>query len=471
MRDSINLTRQTIRKRDGKKYVYWVVRWYTPDGKRNSEVLGRTDQMSKRQADKRRQMKEGELLAHPGRRNVSRGPELERFLECYYQARRTELSPGTLDLHRNTGQYLTAYFGGRRRLDEITRQAARAFKTSLAGGELMHVSKRPRALKSASVDLHVRNARTIFSHALDDDLIVYNPFDRLSETQPVLRDWHYVSAEEFSKLFAAAPSLAWRLLFGLARWAALRRDEALNVQWHQVDWTNNRLQIISRSDWEIKDKDPRLVPICQDLQDLLMEAFEQTPEGKNYVIPRGCIHVKNVWRDFGVICKRAGVIRYAKPIHSLRKSCITDWASQFPMHVVQEWAGHSDIDTTNQYYLKVSELEYQKAAQLRMCPEVTKLVTKPALKEPGFDENEKPESDVSPDIPDTNEESGRTDSNRRRPAWEKRAAKMQVLAITAFKDCSIRTYAMFSDCSQNWFRSVFGVVHSKLVQNFSSHKC
>ncbi|MFA5866333.1 MAG: hypothetical protein WC975_16800 [Phycisphaerae bacterium] len=27
-----------------------------------------------------------------------------------------------------------------------------------------------------------------------------NPFDRLSETQPVIRDWHYVPAEEFLKL-------------------------------------------------------------------------------------------------------------------------------------------------------------------------------------------------------------------------------------------------------------------------------
>jgi len=53
-----------------------------------------------------------------------------------------------------------------------------------------------------------------------------------------------------------------------------------------------------------------------------------------------------------------------------------------------------------------------------MCPEVTKLVTKPAPKEPGFNENEKLESDASLDIHDTNDESGRRDSNPRRPAWE-----------------------------------------------------
>jgi integrase len=51
----------------------------------------------------------------------------------------------------------------------------------------------------------------------------------------------------------------------------------------------------------------------------------------------------------------AGVVRYAKPLHTLRKSCITDWAGHPPAHVVREWAGHSDKNTTDRYYLKVSE--------------------------------------------------------------------------------------------------------------------
>ena len=37
----------------------------------------------------------------------------------------------------------------------------------------------------------------------------------------------------------------------------------------------------------------------------------------------------------------------------MRRSYITNWASDLPIHVVQELAGHSDIQTTKDYYLSV----------------------------------------------------------------------------------------------------------------------
>ncbi len=210
------------------------------------------------------------------------------------------------------------------------------------------------------------------------DLILFNPFDRLAETQPVARDWHYVDPVEFAKLLDAAPSEAWRVLLVCARWAALRRGEALNLPWSKIDWAKSRLLVISRRDWEVKDKAPRVVPIGPELHALLLAAFEQAPEGEQYVIPAGSISVRNIWRDFGSICERAGVARYAKPLHSLRKSCITDWASRHPAHVVKQWAGHSDMDTTDRYYLQVSEAEYEAAAATPMTTKVAQLVAPPA---------------------------------------------------------------------------------------------
>ena len=109
------------------------------------------------------------------------------------------------------------------------RHDARAFKTALGTGDLMHTNKRQMRSDPVTVDLHIRNARTIFNRAVADDLLEYCPFDRLGSTPLVSRDWHYVSAEEFAKLMEAAPSPAWRLLLGLGRWAALRRGEALNL--------------------------------------------------------------------------------------------------------------------------------------------------------------------------------------------------------------------------------------------------
>jgi len=40
-------------------------------------------------------------------------------------------------------------------------------------------------------------------------------------------------------------------------------------------------------------------------------------------------------------------------LQDMRKSCCTNMAEVLPMHVVQELAGHSDIHTKRQYYLRI----------------------------------------------------------------------------------------------------------------------
>jgi integrase len=392
MRESVNLTRKTTRKPDGRSYTYWVLRWFDRAGKQHGRTIGRVDKVSKRKAEKLRREKERELASYPGRRNISRAPELETFLENYYKARRAELAPGTLELHQQTGKYLKAFFGTAVRLDAISRYDARAFKTALANGDLAHVNKRKRDLTPETVDLHIRNARTMLNHALDDELIIFNPFDRLGASPSVKRDWHYVTSEEFAKLLDATRSTAWRLMLALARWAALRRGEALNVRWRNIDWANNRMTIISQADWNVKDKEPRVVPIVPELNEELLAGFAEAPEGEERVIPAGSVNVNNVWRDAGALCRRAGVPRYRKPLHTLRKSCITDWARLFPAHVVRQWAGHSDLETTDRYYLQVSEAEYEKASSMRLSEVVAQLVAQLPENGPNPEPNENAES-------------------------------------------------------------------------------
>ena len=59
----------------------------------------------------------------------------------------------------------------------------------------------------------------------------------------------------------------------------------------------------------------------------------------------------NIWRDFNVIRRRAGVPVCC--VHDLRRSYCANLARAIPMHVVQELAGHSDFRTTRRYYVKV----------------------------------------------------------------------------------------------------------------------
>ena len=71
MRRSVDLSKQATVNKQGKRYVYWVIRWYDAAGKRRSQHLGRADQLSKRQAENLRRQKEAELRSNPVRRNIS----------------------------------------------------------------------------------------------------------------------------------------------------------------------------------------------------------------------------------------------------------------------------------------------------------------------------------------------------------------------------------------------------------------
>ena len=100
MNESVNLCKTTIKKPNGTKYVYWVLRWRDTSGKHHGKNIGRTNKMSKRQAEKLRQAKALELFSQPGRRNVSGSPALGEYLDGYYEARKSELAPGTMKLHK-----------------------------------------------------------------------------------------------------------------------------------------------------------------------------------------------------------------------------------------------------------------------------------------------------------------------------------------------------------------------------------
>lgn len=359
-RPTVRLTKYTTEK-GGKAYSCWMLRWHDGSGKRHSKSVGRADGrkgLSKRKAELIRSRFEEEIRVSRVKRDAVEVPALGEYLERYLRNREPEVGSGTMEAHRLTAKYLLEFFGGDRRLDSLGRTDARSFKTALASNDL---STR-RKLTADSVHLHLRNARKMFAVAVEDELLLSNPFVRLAGPASAPQAWHEVTDDEFAKLMAAArPN--WRLLLGLCRWAALRRGEALHVRWEDVDWERRRLTIIANDGWTPKDKAPRTVPIVPALYELLRDAH-RTAEDRRGRIIADALNEYNVSRDFVVLCQRAGLDPWGKPIHTLRKTCLTRWARQFAPQVLKEWAGHADERTTLQFYLKVSDSDYERAAGL-----------------------------------------------------------------------------------------------------------
>ena len=338
----------------GKSSGYWKVFYYDSIGKRHSKSLGSLSKLSKRQARVLCNRFAATLMANPGRADVGRAPRLSDFLERYLQ-QRTDLRASTKCLHEQTVKCLKGFFAVELRIDGITRKSAMDWRSALAASRLT----RGRSLKEAPVCKHVRNAKTIFNTAVDQDLLDYNPFDRLKGTAPEPdKDWHYCPSDEFDKILKVCAHDGWRAFLGLCRLAGLRSGEALSLRWQSVDWENHRLTIVAK-----KTGRQRVVPVVPKLMSILLRAYQSVETGSDHVCDR--MAANNHRREFHRICRHAGIEPWSKWCHTLRKNCETDWAQQVPQYVVAVWMGHG-IEVSARHYLQVPEQLYATAARTEL---------------------------------------------------------------------------------------------------------
>ena len=344
---------------------YWTGVWSDSQGRRRARSLGPKRKVSRRQARVLCDRLAAEMHLNPGRANARKAPKLGEFVR-YYLTSRTDLKPKSLELHGLTARYLQKFFGHDIRIDRITRSEAAKWRSALARGD--GISDRPaKPMVEASVCIHVRTAKTIFNIAVRDDLLLFNPFDRLRGNSPEPdKDWHYVSMEDLNRLLDACPNWGWRLLIALCRLAGLRRGEAFNLTWDAVDWKKHRLRVIAEKTGRL-----RTVPVEPELYELLLEAFGQAEEGQKSICP---ISDYCLWRNFQVIRERAGLARWKDAFKVLRRNRETDWAQEYPQYVVSRWMGH-DIRVSDRHYLQVPEELYEKVAKANESQNATKSAT------------------------------------------------------------------------------------------------
>ena len=345
---------------------YWQAFYYDNIGKRRAKSLGPKKKMSKRQAKVKCDRFAAELCLNPFKVDSRCAPNLDKFLQRYLN-NRTDLKSSTKGLYRLTKEYLLEFFGEDVRINRISRPMAADWRAAMASGKLV-LNKNGKKNKEASVCIHVRNAKTMFNQAVQEDLIMFNPFDRLKGmAREPDKNWKYVSIEELDKLLDACPNLGWKLQIALCRLAGLRRGEALNLNWADIDWDHHRLMVIAE-----KTNRQRIVPIEPKLYHLLLDAFAQTEEGENRVCPisRHCL-----WRNFQNIRKRARLEKWKDAFKVMRRNCETDWSQVYPQYVVSTWLGHG-IEVSARHYLQVPEELYDKVAATNKAQTATKTATK-----------------------------------------------------------------------------------------------
>ena len=274
----------------------------------------------------------------------------------------------------------------------------------------------------------------MFNRAAQEDLIPFNPFDRLKGNSPIPeKEWADIDDEKFQKLLDACPNSGWHVLLCLCRYAGLRRGEALRLKWSEIEWEDPpKLIVMPEDGLTITKQRRRVVPIEPRLHTVLLDAFDATEPGDPHVVPLVSVTRTNIGHAVRIICAKAK-IEYAKPFHTLRKNRETEWAQDYPAFVVAEWLGHR-IEVANQHYLKVPAALYRQVAE---------------IKPRGTDQSGQQPTDASPTTDDEgglqnvcktewvddeddvtqvliNQESGRRDSNPQHSAWKADALPIEL---------------------------------------------
>ena len=356
-----------------KGYSYWTVRVTLSNGRRVEWSLGASSgkkRLTKKDAKKKLEKRLSDARYDPAVVSGSRAPQLKDWSLTYLAGRKIELQRGTYRLHDLTTRYLVEHFGEATRIDTISKKEAWKWREALLEGQLhgAKIERKNIVHKNPSeetVASHVRNAKKIFNEAIADGYIRVNPFNGLPvKVDSRRKDWHYVDGVEFRNLLLGTDRLGWRVFLGLQRYGGLRRQEAYDLRWQDVEMDKGKLHVEGKKIKATKGGAGhwREVPVNAELENLLRQAQIKASPNSEYVVDRNEVSPHNMPVRFKAMCKRAGIEYWKKPFQCLRKSRATDLANSKLVSLVDQarYLGHS-TEVAQAYYIKTLDSAFQRA--------------------------------------------------------------------------------------------------------------
>jgi integrase len=272
---------------------------------------------------------------------------------------RATVKASTRASYKQTCDSVAAFVGTATLLENVTAETADAWKAHISTATADAKKKRGTAdnrLSPATVAKRVFVARAMFRRAARWGWIAKSPFDGVKAgTQANPERAFYVTPEATARILDACPSIEWRLVVALARYAGLRcPSEIIALRWDDVVWDAGRLVVRPPKTAGHAGHEVRVVPVCPELRDVLDEAYAVAAVGAVAVVPMVRDGGKNLRTTFHRIIRRAGLTPWPRLFQNLRASRATEWAETYPAHVVAAWLGHSPA-VAARHYLQVRD--------------------------------------------------------------------------------------------------------------------
>lgn len=293
--------------------------------------------------------------------------KLEHLAEDYFTERGPHLAAGTLVGYRN---FLTIQFKGwlRKDLNAITRDMviARLAEITNSSGE-------------TAANNAMQFLRSLYNFAAVDDETLMNPVEVISKKKlwnPKLRRQEVISVHEMRDWYKAVLQLqsdSFRDAFILLLLTGLRKNEAFQARWENVDFRNRTLHIP-----KTKNGKPLTIPLCNQLNALLgvrRGAYKDC----EWIFPgRGAGgYIVDPKKAIGRVREGSGV---QFSMHTLRRTFITVAESlDISPYAIKALVNHSTgNDVTSGYIIQTTER--LRVPSQKVADEMCRLLAEPAEK-------------------------------------------------------------------------------------------
>jgi integrase len=372
----------------------WKLRWYNPDGRRQSMRLGsmpkKTAEQFKTKFEELLGVRHGggslpaelsewlknrlsdelrEKLAAAGLVESQRRLRLREFCDEFC-ASRHNVAAATAVRDRQVSSLLVEFFGADRRLDSITARDAEAWKQWLAEKGNKRDKER-QSLGDNTVRRRTGVARQIFNKAIRWGLLKENPFADLAVT--VLENKArqvFVKWPDVLKVIEQAPSIEWQALIAFVRLTGCRvPSELVGLTWADVDMVARRVLIRSPKTAYRGGKHamrscpifPELMPFLESLAAVAKPGIEVPMSSP--VFPMASNPQVNLRTSLSKMIARAGLPVWDKLFVNLRSSRQTELLEVYPVADVCAWMGNSPVIAAQFYAQSRSEVADQAAMQ------------------------------------------------------------------------------------------------------------
>ncbi|MCX5635450.1 MAG: tyrosine-type recombinase/integrase [Planctomycetota bacterium] len=324
---------------DGSSFTY-LLRYTDECGKRRWDTLGHSDG---RKAEKQRSQKEKELRMG------------------YVESGSMRLRDFMKDSLTKTGDQIreTTRIDYQEAMEDFIKTIGNIdyLRVQQTHGELFCQSCLDRGDSPATVAKKARGLKRFFCLAVQRRQIDENPLEYVKLPKVPKQRIKIYTAEEIDRIQRVASQiqnasvLEWDMLITMAITTGMRKSEMLNLVWSDIDFGKMTIEVTPKKDtnetweWKIKDTDRRLLPLKEDVSQLLIDHQNHRPEGYPYVLvpPERYDYIQNVLRPKGewTLCSARNKVinNFTKQFnkililahvekgtfHDIRKTAITNW--------------------------------------------------------------------------------------------------------------------------------------------------